>query len=423
MALTNEELQQVENYLSGKGIHADTEMSFPQSDDKLLAIRGNEGKYITAGNLVEYVKTHDGDPSLAAIIDQINNNTFKDNYANGDAIMSTFTDGSTVYEYPLIVVDNNRDVILADGTTAQHRAIFQPMYSTPWDIQYSQYRAFLRCPTGLSAGSYKVSFAQTWSKLTTLEWYFTLTHDVPAGGRLNAFRRFDNAQSDTSVRTYGNDGKLLYTDATVTSTAIDGATDLGTMAYTTRNGNLNCMQESFYGWNDYEHSTVAQFLESDKAGTGWWVAQDDWDCESDENTARNGFLSYLDADLVNALKTVQVKTAYNNPQGNGGKFMTGYHRAFLPSLEEMYVASQIIGEGNYLPYWKERSGSDSPVERYKAMAQYCTFPVNDNNHSNYIWFRSADFYNACNVWRIHSTGMIYSGDVCNKVRLLPLVVL
>ena len=38
MALTSEELIQVENYLSGKGIHADTHASSPLDADKLLVI-------------------------------------------------------------------------------------------------------------------------------------------------------------------------------------------------------------------------------------------------------------------------------------------------------------------------------------------------------------------------------------------------
>ncbi len=389
----------------------------------LLLDKNNDGSKMSFDSLATWLKAHEGDQELSTIIDLIDRDEFQNVYQQGDAILSTFTDGSTVYEYPLLVVDPARDVILPDGTTAAHRAIFQPMYSTPWDIQFSQYRAFLRCPQGLAAGSYKVTFAQVWSKLTTLEWYFTLTHAVPAGGRLNAFHNFADGQSDTSVRTYGNDGKLLYTDATVTSTEIEGATDLGTMNYTTRNGDLNAMQESFYGWNDYEHSAVNQFLESNLASTGWWVAQDEWDCEPDANKTRNGFLSYLDSDLVKALKTVQVKTAYNNVQGHSGEFMTGYHRAFLPSLEEMYIVSQGAGEGDVLPYWKERSGLDSPASWYTARSQYSVFPVNNHTSANYIWLRSAGRGFAFNAWIVDPSGHVGCYYCRYGNRLLPLVVL
>ena len=420
--LTDDDFKAIETYLTGKGVDFDNEVSAPESTDKVPVVRGSEGKYITYQNLVDDLALYNTeDKSWKTILDLINNNKFKDVYANGDAILSTFTDGSTVYEYPLIVANNSIDVELADGSILEHRVRLQPLYSTPWDIQFSQYRAFLRCPQGLSAGSYKITFAQTWSKLTTLEWYFTITHDVPAGGRLGGFRNFPDVQTDLNVYTYGNDGKLLYTDTTITSEAIEGATDLGTMNYTTRNGNLNCMQEAFYGWNDYEHSAVNQFLESNKKSTGWWVPQDDWDCEPSANTERNGFLSYLDPNLVSILKAVKVDTAYNNVQGSSGKFMTGYHRAFLPSLEEMYIVSQGAGEGEVLPYWKERSGLDSPASWYTARSQYSVFPVNNHTSANYVRLRSAARGNSCNAWNVYPSGCV-SGNACGSgLRVLPLV--
>ena len=47
MALTTEELQQVENYLSGKGIHADEKAVAPLNEDKVLVLHSdNTGGYI-----------------------------------------------------------------------------------------------------------------------------------------------------------------------------------------------------------------------------------------------------------------------------------------------------------------------------------------------------------------------------------------
>ncbi len=421
--LTDDDYKAIETYLSGKGVDFNNEVSAPEKGDKVPVVRGSEGKYITYQNLVDDLALYNTeDRSWKTILDLINNNKFKDVYANGDAILSTFTDGADVYEYPLIVANNNIDVELADGSILEHRVRLQPLYSTPWDIQFSQYRAFLRCPQGLLAGSYKVTFAQGWGTApTTLVWYFTITHAVPAGGRLGGFRSFGSNQNDKNVYTHGNDGKLLYTDNTITSTEISGATDLGTMNYATRNGDLNCMQEAFYGWNDYERSAVNQFLESNKKGTGWWVAQDDWDCEPSANTVRNGYLSYLDPNLVNILKAVKVQTAYNNVQGNSGQFMEGYHRAFLPSLEEMYIVNQGAGEGDVLPYWQERSGLDSPATWYTDRSQYSVFPVNNHTSANYIWLRSADRNHSSSAWSVYPSGFVNGYNCRNESRVLPLV--
>lgn len=421
--LTAEDFLAIRENLSSDGVDFRNEVTVPEKGDMLPLVRNSAGKYITYSNLVDDLALYNvEDKSWKTILDLITANKFKDIYANGDAIFSTFTDGNNVYEYPLIVVDNDIDVTLADGSTLEHRVRLQPLYSTPWDIQFSQYRAFLRCPQGLAAGSYKVTFAQNWgTALTTLVWYFTITHAVPAGGRLGGFRDFGSNQNNKTVYTYGNDGKQLYTDNTITSTEIEGATDLGTMNFTTRNGNLNCMQEACFGWNDYEHSAVNQFLESNKAGTGWWVAQDDWDCEPSTNTERNGYLSYLDPDLVNILKAVKVQTAYNDVQGNSGQFMTGYHKAFLPSNEEMYIQSQGAGEGSVLPYWQERSGLDSPATWYTARSQYAVFPVNSHTSASYIWLRSAFRGFSYFAWRVYPSGYVSYYFCRGGNRVLPLV--
>ena len=422
MALTAEELQQVENYLSGKGIHADTEMSYPASDDKFLVVGADgTGKYIETDKLVEYLKTHEASPSRATILDLINRDEFKNVYSVGDAIVETYTVGDKVYQYPMIVVDNSRDVVYADGTTGAHRAIMMPLYTPHYSIQWSQYRAFLKCPEGLAKGSYKVTFALTWSKLTTLTWYFTLTHAVPSGGRLNAFHLFADGQSDTSVRTYDNNGKLLYTDATVTSTEIADATDLGTMNYTTRNGNLNCMQEVFYGDND-PNSVMMQWLNSDADEGMWWVAKDGWDCEPSASQSVKGYLAYLDPEHVKMMKTVQVKTWYNTVQHASSDYRTDYLRAFPPSLQEMYIQPYTSGtEGEYLPYFKDLLGTDSPVVKYATYPELIAYDVVSKS-AQYVWTRSCRRGYACYQFCCYSSGYVNDHSACYPHRVRPLEV-
>jgi hypothetical protein len=61
MALSNEDLQQVENYLSGKGIHADTHASSPLDADKLLVIHEDgTGGYVNFYELANGLSVIDG---------------------------------------------------------------------------------------------------------------------------------------------------------------------------------------------------------------------------------------------------------------------------------------------------------------------------------------------------------------------------
>lgn len=410
MALTNEELEQVENYLSGKGIHCDTEASFPQSDDKFLVVDADgNGKYIETENLAQYLKTHDASPSRAAILDLINRDEFKNVYQIGDAVMDTFTVDGKEYQYPMIVVDNDRDFIAPDGTTLKHRAQMMPLYCPYMGIQWSQYRAFLACPEGLAAGTYSVTFAQAWSKLTSdmLTWSFTLTKAVPSGGRIAGFRNFADGQGDKNIRVYKNNGIDILETVTAVQGAADGATDLGTINYTTRNGNLNCMQEVFFGWNN--NNAMIQWLNSDADVGMWWVQSDEWDCAPDALSSYKGYLAYLDPEHVAMMKTVQVKTLYNTVQGHAAAdYKTEYLRAYPPSLEEMYIQPYNTSgvEGTYLPYFKELLGTSSPVAKYVTYPELIAYDFKDKSAYT-VWTRSCIRGYACSEFCCFGSGRVY----------------
>ena len=426
MALTTEDLQQVENYLSGKGIHISESLEFPKADDKIPVLRGSEGKYITTENLSSYIKTHDINPTYAELKALANSGKFFDTYECGQAINVDFTYGGTTYAFPFQVAHNTyRETTRPDGTVRNSVPLLAT-YLPPMAVQFSQYRAFLACPSGLAAGSYSVTFAQAWSKLTTLTWYFTLTHAVPAGGRLNAFRNFADGQSDTSVRTYGADGKLMYTDTTVTSTAIDGATSLGTMNYTTRNGNFSSMQECFYGCNEYHTSAKKQFMDSDKPVNLWWAPQDEWDCAPDALSGYGGLLSYFDPDFVDILETVKVTTAKSTALGAASTdYDTDYLRCFLPSLEEMYIVPQASTgmEGAYLQLAKDYVGKDSPNGWWSSNANTGLIRYDITNKSaNWFHLRSANRVNSYSVWFVYAGGYVNGGYGARSTsRVLPLV--
>ena len=410
----------------------ETEAAELKPSDKILVVdSNNNGKYKLYQSLLSDIQSDLYlTPTMQALVDAIDGGTFEASYPEGTAIVSTFTYGGKTYEYPWLVVDASRDEVLADGSASAHRAVLQPQYLPPSAIamQFSQYQAFYRCSSGLAAGTYSVTFAQAWSKLTSdmLTWSFTLTKAVPVGGRLAGFRNFADGQSDTKVRAYSNDGKTIIETATATVGEADGATNLGTLPYQSPSGDFSSMQQTFYGLNEYEYSAIMQWLDSDSGQPDWWLPQSDWDCAPDQASTLNGFLSYLDRDFVKALKYVQVKTYHNNVQGKSGTYTTGIHRCFLPSLEEMYCVTQGAGEGDYLPYWKTRKGLDSPQGWYSsnALAAAKCFPVDAKTEPYTFWLRSAYRGNAGNPWYVNSSGNVYSYYHARySFRALPLVVL
>ena len=389
----------------------------PASGDKILTVSasGVEG-HETLSSIADYIKAHESTGTWASLKAQVDNNTFKDAHAVGEAIVSTYTVNGTTYEYPFIVADNDRTVETAEGTKT-HRVALHPMYLAPASRQFSQYRAFLRCPSGLSAGTYYVTFAQTWSALTALNWQFTLTKDVPVGGRIAGFRNFADGQSDTNIYVYGSNGKDLL--ETTTCSAGTTGTSLGTMNYYTRNGNLNGIQEVFYGYNEYEVVSISQWC--DGVDTNWYAPKDDWDCAPD-NVSGMGFLGCLDPELVSVLETVKVTTAHNAVQGQSG-YTTGYHRAFLPCLEEMYISPQLSGEGTVLPYWKTRSGGTSPQGLWTTNANYKMYRADSKTTAQYYWLRSAHRSLSCFAWLVNSSGYIGNYYARGAYAVAPLVII
>lgn len=395
----------------------------PKSTDKVLAVNSSDnGGYYLMSELSEYMNTKKQYGSWGDLVEQIDKDVFRNAHAIGEALVSTFTDGDTVYEFPFIICDNNATVETAEGELT-HRVILQPMYMPPFSVQFSQYRAFLRCPSGLSAGTYQVAFAQAWSKLTEdmLTWNFTITKDVPVGGRIAGFRNFADGQSDKTIRVYASDGYTVLETVTAVQGSSDSAITLGTMNYTSRNANLNCMQEAFFGYNEYEYSGVMQWL--DGSQFPWWTPKDDWDvAPEDSQRTRKGFLAYLDSDLVSCLKTVKVKTAYNSVTGHSG-YSVGYHKAFLPCMEEMYINPQLAGEGTVLPYWQQRNGGTSPLAQYGTNANYKMYMVNSKSSASYYWLRSANRSYACYPWNVYSAGYVGYDVARSSYAVAPLVVL
>ena len=351
---------------------------------------------------------------------------FGDLYSYGDQFVDTWKDVANNTEYAYAWRLNHiGQYKLADGEILKNRPCLQLHYAHPFGVQFSHPRAFLKCPDGLSAGTYNINFAQSWGKLITLSWTFTLTQNVPAGRRVAGFEYMaDDSSTTRSVTSYGADG--ITKIETVTATQGSNGTNLGTLNYTTRNGNLNSMQETGYGWNRWKTSAIRQYLNSSAPIGAWWKAQDEWDIAPNELTTKAGFLSGCSESFINAIKPVEVKTyvntVYDSSQQTEGYDLT-YDKVFLPSLEEMYINYQAQGEGEVHEYWRRRSGRTTPHPWYTSAPEYITYAVENHTSAQYVRLRSAFRSNANFAWFVYSSGYVGSSNAYGSNRFSPLVVL
>ena len=357
-----------------------------------------------------------------------NTGLFGEAYGIGDQFIDNWKDtaANQEYVYPM-QLNHIGSVELHDGEILSDRPFLQAHYAHPFGVQFSHQRAFLRCPSGLAAGTYYVTIESSWGTHVQAGDVvcFTLANAVPAGGRVaGMYGAPDQAKSSWRIYAYSADGKTVLETVTPTFTA-DG-TDLGTIKASTRNGDLNSMQETAYGWNRWSTSALRQYLNSAAAVGAWWTAQDEWDIAPDQLTTKAGFLSGWPEELINVLKEVKVvtypNTVYDDTGGNTPDIT--YDRVFIPSLEQMYCVPQKSGEGEYHEYWKRRSGLTSPNAQYSTNPNMITYAVENHASAQYVRLRSA-FRGSANVtWYVTSSGLVSLSTYASGAhRFSPLVVL
>lgn len=323
----------------------------------------------------------------------------------GDIIDDTWTDVAAPKEYPYQWhVADFQPIELQNGDT-EASMLVQAHWAHPFGVQFSHQRAFLACPDGLPVGSYYFTIESAWGNNVKAGDIvcFKTTKVVPAGGRVSGcYGAPDQAKANWRIYTHSADGKTQIETITPTFTKTDSATNLGTQHLNKREGNLNSTQEMAYGWNRWKTSALRQYLNSEAAKGAWWTAQDEWDVAPDQLKDKAGFLSGCSADFLSALQIVKVTTFANTVNDGGGEDTT-YDRVFIPSMEQMYCAPQIKGEGTYLEYWKQRSGATAPLAQWGTYPNIITYAVENHTSPQNIRLRSASRGYASHTWYVSSS--------------------
>lgn len=344
----------------------------------------------------------------------------------GDIIDDTWTDVAAPKEYPYQWhVADFQPIELQNGDT-EASMLVQAHWAHPFGVQFSHQRAFLACPDGLPVGSYYFTIESAWGNNVKAGDIvcFKTTKVVPAGGRVSGcYGAPDQAKANWRIYTHSADGKTQIETITPTFTKTDSATNLGTQHLNKREDNLNSTQEMAYGWNRWKTSALRQYLNSEAAKGAWWTAQDEWDVAPDQLKDKAGFLSGCSADFLSALQVVKVTTFANTVNDGGGEDTT-YDRVFIPSMEQMYCAPQIKGEGTYLEYWKQRSGATAPLAQWGTYPNIITYAVENHTSPQNMRLRSAYRGYANSTWCVYSSGNVSNGNFASGAsRFAPLVVI
>ena len=343
----------------------------------------------------------------------------------GDKFVDVWKDTAAEKEYNFPWHVNHFDnVDLQDGETVPAMFI-QAHFASPFGVQFSQCQAFYYAENGLPAGTYHLTNPDyTWGDNCKPGSYsFTLTQEVPAGGKLAGFKSMpDSKMENWKVYSYAADSKTILETAPVISGAL--GTKLGDWPkYYDGTSNINGIQRVAYGHNRWATSALRQFLNSDKGVGEWWTPQSKFDVAPNELTTKAGFLSGLPEGLKAILRPVKVVTFTNTVDGDDKTQVQDitYDKVFLPSLEQMYIKPQIAGEGNAHEYWKRVAGTSEPLAQYGTYPQYIHYAADNNVSAVSVRLRSARRGLSYNTWYVSTSGNVSNSSASYSYRFAPLV--
>lgn len=339
----------------------------------------------------------------------------------GDQILEKWTDtaaNNKEYDFPWHIT--HFDTAELENGENIEGTFLEAHYTTPFGVQFSN-RAFLRCPDGLTAGTYNVTLGAKWGEKDAQKdttWQFTLTKAVPAGGSVAGFTQMpDVVASNWKATSYAADGITVIETVPITSGS--GGTSLGTMQLSTRNSNLNSMQEAGYGWNRWKYSAARQWLNSDQPKGKWWTKQDDWDVAPSQLATKDGFLCGMPAEMLAVLKTVKVTTLANTVNDGGVTDIT-YDKVFLASMSQMNV-DMSKEEGAVHEYWQRRTKSKTPIEPWKRYPFMIRYSAANHTSPQYVFSRSANRGYANYVMSVNADGGVGSAYGWSSNTYAPLV--
>ena len=285
-------------------------------------------------------------------------------------------DGHT-YDFPWVVLDNNRECEWEDGT--KHPGLWLgAKYATIEDIQ------------------------------------------------------FDAAEGETITaddETVAQDGYFYcgVNDSTYTMLNLAAGDAIPFSSYgTIKKGVINHKDPYQYGYNRYRDSAQRQWLLSAAPAGEWWHSTHFGDNPPSQLAARAGFQAGLDADFLAVVRPVRIQVSANTVT-DGGVTDVMYDKFFLQSLEEMYGAPQAPGvEGDYFPYWKEITGLDEPTNGSGTNTNPARQIRRINNPSGsaaYVRLRSAHRGRAYYAWYVYTAGYLYYYGANTSYAALPACVI
>ena len=350
-------------------------------------------------------------------------------FAVGDLIQNSWTNtaANKAYDFPLRV--NHFSIETLESGALVPGMWIQAKYATPMGVQFSQYQAIQVFDDGLSAGTYNYTFGDTVGSngfvSKDVSFNFTLTKDVPAGGKIAGLRGSWDVQTPykgLKIYVYSADGRSILETVGIAEDA--AGTTLGTLTVL-GSETLNSIHRFTYGDDCWSRSAIRQYLNSDKPKGQWWTPQSKWDIAPDQLNTLDGFLCGVDPELLAAIKPVKVQTYRNSTcyddkaQGNTPDIT--YDKVILPSLEQLFIAPQQAGEGEAQEYYVNLNGTTTKYAQWNTYPELRTYATESRTATQHVRLRSAYRSSGYSTWNVYASGSVGSSNAVGTWRFAPLV--
>ena len=257
-------------------------------------------------------------------------------------------------------------------------------------------------PNGLAAGTYNFVWAYASGSIERGTYQFTLTQPIPVGGQIFIVTNTNTLPlTSCTITTYGAVGSTTPIEDNVTISSGSDGTNIGTINSSTPTSTYAIGQWIITGNNNYNISTIRQWLNTDGAANTWWQPQSNFDRPA--NADKDGFLYGADEDFISALGTV-IKTTQKSSTSGGG-LQTSFEKVFLLSRPEVYGGAEgDIPDGIPYSYYKDnsdlsQSGTDADTNRIKR-----------NGNTAVTWWLRTAVANSGSSERL----VQYSGKIVNS---------
>ena len=365
----------------------------------------------------------------------------------------TDTDGITVYQDPMIIVDVQP---VKDAYGNEHlAAILMRKYATKYDIQFddseSQAEGYATEATAV-AGRYYWGYGATYAQKT----YAVNAYCGHNGGifqcttAVSAAEAFDpakwslkdavyySAEKTYAVGDYAKYSGKIYQCATAVETAEafdeakwtyiqNGSYQPNALANVAYNAGATINYAAYaafyhtdvsssnkdyfqYGYNNWEYSAIRQYLNSAGGIGEWWNPAHVGDCPPSQLKTVRGYKAGCSAELLAYAKPVQVPVY---PWNKTGEYTVD--QIWLPSGTQMfgavndnegYAFKKVQDNCNSVSGWTTANNGGTSARVYRR--------VSATGSAATLWLRSAYRGTSYNVWFVGASGSINYGIYANN---------